>query len=259
MNQEDALLFTNVDQAKAYLHSRPTYPKALFSFLKELCAEHELVWDCATGSGQAAIDLAPHFKKIYATDISVEQIDRALPQDNIEYRVASASESGLPDQCADLITVATALHWIPVEEFFTEVDRVLKPGGVLAVWGYYSTSVDEKIDPILAEFTHEKLGQYWSPRIGLVRDGYASVKFPYPNMEVPGFEATAQWDLDGFEGYLRSWSAVNTYRQKHDDDPVAEYMPRFAEAWGNAADIKEARWNIYLHVCRKPSGNSEVV
>ncbi|MCP4490067.1 MAG: class I SAM-dependent methyltransferase, partial [Gammaproteobacteria bacterium] len=33
-----------------------------------------------------------------------------------------------------LITVAQALHWFNIDFFFKEVKRVLKPGGILAVW-----------------------------------------------------------------------------------------------------------------------------
>ena len=37
-----------------YAAYRPDYPAALFAWLAGLCAEHDLAWDCATGSGQAA-------------------------------------------------------------------------------------------------------------------------------------------------------------------------------------------------------------
>ena len=36
-----------------------------------------------------------------------------------------------------LITVCQAVHWFPdIEQFYERAKRVLKPGGVLAVFGY---------------------------------------------------------------------------------------------------------------------------
>ena len=37
----------------------------------------------------------------------------------------------------DLMTVASAVHWFDLPAFIREVDRVLKPGGCVAVIGTY--------------------------------------------------------------------------------------------------------------------------
>lgn len=44
--------------ANEYASYRPTYPKELFVYLQSLCTKHNAVWDCATGNGQAAVELA---------------------------------------------------------------------------------------------------------------------------------------------------------------------------------------------------------
>ena len=49
----------------------------LFTYLASLCPAHDLAWDCATGNGQAAVALAPHFEQVIATDASAQQIDQA--------------------------------------------------------------------------------------------------------------------------------------------------------------------------------------
>lgn len=63
--------------SERYAAYRPDYPAALFAWLAGQCAEQELAWDCATGSGQAALGLAPHFRRVVATDASAEQIRHA--------------------------------------------------------------------------------------------------------------------------------------------------------------------------------------
>ncbi len=50
-----------------------------------------------------------------------------------------ASFDNLPaaDNSVDLVTVSQAVHWfLPIENFYEEVNRVLKPGGCLAVFEY---------------------------------------------------------------------------------------------------------------------------
>ena len=50
--------------AATYARSRPTYPAALYEWLAGLVERRELAWDCATGSGQAALGLAAHFARV---------------------------------------------------------------------------------------------------------------------------------------------------------------------------------------------------
>ena len=93
-------------------------------------------WDCATGSGQAAVSLAGHFDRVIATDASRQQLDQAMPHDRVTYQVAQAQRTGIASGSVDLVTVAQALHWFDIPRFFNEAKRVLKPGGVVAVWCY---------------------------------------------------------------------------------------------------------------------------
>src|SRR3954468_16477403 len=92
--------------ANRYADFRPHYPAALFDFLATLAPRDALVWDCAAGSGQATLDLAARFDQVIATDGSAQQITSAPQHPNIEYRVALAEQSPLPDASAGLITVA---------------------------------------------------------------------------------------------------------------------------------------------------------
>ena len=119
-------------QAKEYSKYRPKYPPELFEYLASLVKEHKTAWDSATGSGQAAIGLAPYFEKVIATDASESQIIHAHPHEKIEYRVASSEDSGIEDNSINLATVATAIHWIDTNKFYPEIRRVLKKGGVIA-------------------------------------------------------------------------------------------------------------------------------
>ena len=53
------------------------YPEPLFAYLSSLTGAHDLAWDCATGNGQSAMDLASFFDAVFATDASVRQLAHA--------------------------------------------------------------------------------------------------------------------------------------------------------------------------------------
>src|SRR5215813_9786127 len=159
--------------SKRYASFRPHYPVALFDYLSTLTPPNATVWDCAAGSGQATLDLVARFGRVVATDASQEQIASAPRRDNIEYRVALAEQSGLPDQCIDLITVAQALYWFDLDVFFHEVRRVLKPGGLLSVWVYAKSQMEgDVVNRIVQDFYSNVVGPYWPPERMLTETGY---------------------------------------------------------------------------------------
>ena len=83
--------------ANRYADFRPHYPAALFDYLATLVPRASTVWDCACGNGQATVDLAARFDRVIGTDASKEQIASANANVRIEYHVAPAEQSGLPD------------------------------------------------------------------------------------------------------------------------------------------------------------------
>jgi hypothetical protein len=50
-----------VNQGKEYADARPSYPPQLFRFIASKTPSHNLVWDVATGSGQAAKSVSSLF------------------------------------------------------------------------------------------------------------------------------------------------------------------------------------------------------
>src|SRR6476661_897619 len=147
--------------ASSYASYRPRYPAALFAWLASATRGHELAWDCGTGSGQAAIGLAAHYEAVVATDPSVSQLSSAEGARGVEYVAMSAEASALRAESMDLVTVAQALHWFDREGFFAEVDRVLRPGGLLAVWSYGLLAIEPAIDARLHHFYSNTVGPYW--------------------------------------------------------------------------------------------------
>lgn len=221
------------ETAAGYARFRPRYPELLFDFLAGAAPKRERAWDCATGSGQAALGLAGRFKQVIATDASAEQIAYARPHPCVEYRVASAERSGLETASIDLVTVAQALHWFDIPAFFEEVKRVLIPGGLVAVWCYPLFTIEPAIDRIVRRFYAEKLGLYWPPERKRVEEGYRSISFPFVEMETPAFQIESPVALSQLAGYLGTWSAVRRYIRERGEDPVALLVAELAPVWGD--------------------------
>jgi SAM-dependent methyltransferase len=237
----------HADDYKAF---RPAYPPELFAYLASLVSTDELVWDCGTGNGQAAIDLAGHFARVFATDASPEQLRQAEPHPRVEYAVAPAERCPLPDLSVNLVTVAQALHWFDLEKFYNEVRRVCKPGGFLAAWTYNLLSVNASIDPILDRLQSEYVGPFWPPERALVDAGYRTIDFPFQEFPIPRFVMQADWDFSRVMGYINTWSSTKAFIRENGFNPLERLTPEFLQTWGDPAMVRTVRWQFYLRLGR---------
>lgn len=235
--------------ARDYREFRPAYPPELFAFLASVAPRRELAWDCGTGNGQAAVALADHFAKVFATDASAEQISSAEAHPRVEYAVAPAEKCPLPDHVADLVTVAQALHWFDRDRFYAEVRRVARPGGLLAATCYYEPSVGPGVNPVLRRW-EDFIRPYWTPERVWVDAGYRTIPFPFPELETPRFELTVESSLPRFLGYLGTWSATTQFVKAHGSDPLERFAPEFAAAWGDPAAVRTVRWEFNVRLGR---------
>ena len=233
--------------SSAYAHYRPRYPRELYVFLQSLTRRHDLAWDCATGTGQAAVPLAEFFRHVIATDASAEQIARAQPHPRIQYVVSPAERTDLASESVDLITVAQALHWFDLETFFAEADRVLTAEGVLACWTYALFEVDNPaVQEAVDVFYADVVGPYWPAERRMVEDGYRSTPFPFDEIPAPEFEIRSTLSVEELEGFLRTWSATQRYIRDRGNDPVAGL-----ELGRNATAAFDVRWPIALRIGRR--------
>jgi ubiquinone/menaquinone biosynthesis C-methylase UbiE len=233
-----------------YARYRPLYPEAVFIYLSSLASEHKLAWDCATGNGQAAHGLAPYFETVLATDASHEQISNAAPHEKIIFKQSESSKVDLPSSTVDLVTVAQAVHWFDFDPFYSEVKRVLKPEGNLAVWCYQIPSVSPQIDAFQEIYFSEILGTYWAPGIQHVIDGYASIPFPFEEIQTPVFSLDLEWDLSEFLGFLYTWSAAQEFRSDRGYHPIIEVEKPLRTAWRDPDLKRTIHWNIHMRVGR---------
>jgi SAM-dependent methyltransferase len=237
-------------QAAAYARFRPHYPAALFEVLASVAPARRLVWDCGTGSGQAAIGLAEHFAQVHATDPSAGQLAHATRHERVTYADGRESHSGLRDGSVDLVTAAQAAHWFDLHAFYAEARRVLVPRGVLAVWCYGAMRAGDDLDPDLTWFYEQRIGRYWPPERALVDSGFTTLLFPFESVPMPAMEMHALMSRDELLGYIGTWSAVARGRAVEAADPLAELAERIAPRWPDADTRRVVRWLIGIRAGR---------
>ena len=235
-------------QAADYAKFRPGYPRELFDYLGSIAPSRQLAWDCGTGNGQAAVALASVFDRMIATDASEKQIANAQPDERVEYRVASAEESGLESGTIDLIMVAQALHWFDLPRFYEEVPRVLKSNGVFAASAYKFFHITPEIDRLVNHRYYDKVvGSFWPAERALV-EKFEELPFPFSEIQTPSFEMIAQWNLKHLLGYLRSWSATQRFIAANKRDPLKAIADDLRAAWGDPGQMRKVVWPLILRV-----------
>jgi hypothetical protein len=235
-------------QSIDYKKFRPEYPIDMIEFIISHCKRRETAWDCATGTGQVATMLVPYFNTIIATDASSNQISATEKKSNIEYRVANAEQSLLPENYFDLITVAQAIHWFNIPVFFKEARRVAKKKCVLAVWGYANHTIDKDIDTVVSKLYHEILANYWPAERSIVENGYRDIILPFTKINTPQFFIRKTVNLNELIGYLYTWSATQQYISKNHINPIELIFKELEHAWGEPSIIREIKWPVFLKI-----------
>ncbi len=236
-------------QSADYARYRPGYPPQLFDFLAASAPGRTLALDCATGSGQAALGLARHFARVLAIDASAAQLAHASSHPRVEYRVATAEQLPVSDGAADLVAAAQAAHWFDFARFHAECRRVLRRGGLVALWTYEKFRVDPPVDAAVDRFYSEVIGPYWPPERRYVEEGYRTLPFPYQELAAPAFELRLRWDAATTLRYVGTWSAVQRHHDARGVDPMPLLEASLAAAWPGGGE-RELRWPIHLRLGR---------
>ncbi|XP_076434639.1 putative methyltransferase DDB_G0268948 [Babylonia areolata] len=265
MSDTPSQLFQSSVIADAYIKYRPTYGSdvydAIINFCKEnASAQFSLAIDVGCGSGQSTIPLTDHFQKVIGLDVSDEQISKAPTHvPNLSFRVGPAEDlSFLDSGSVDVVTVATALHWIDLERFYPEVERVLRPGGALIAYAYGLACPDEPMaKDFIVWFCNDLLGPYWSERMKLVFENYRNISLPSAEWRRnDSLTMEKCWSVEELVGYVSSWSAYQTYISHNPTscalvDLKQKLKAIYQDEKGAERKIK-VTWPIFMLMGRKP-------
>ena len=142
--------------AVAYERARPTYPPEAVAWLADRAglAPGRTVVDVGAGTGKLTRLLVPFGPRVIAVEpvpAMLEQLREAVP--GVEAIAGTAEALPLPDESADAITVAQAMHWFDQSRALPELRRVLRRGATLAlIWNVRDLRdpLQERLEAVLA-------------------------------------------------------------------------------------------------------------
>lgn len=135
----------NIDRfsgfASLYDQYRPTPPAVLADILKRLAQapDPQLIIDLGCGTGLSTRYWAGKARRVTGIEPSADmrhQAEAQTPDGHISYQEGFSHQTGLPGQCADIVTCSQALHWMEPQSTFEEAARILRPGRVFAAYDY---------------------------------------------------------------------------------------------------------------------------
>lgn len=255
--------------AERYDAARPGYPDELFDDIAALAAlpagagGHVLEIGC--GTGKATVPFARRGYRITCVELgsALAAVARrnlaAYPQTQVI--VANFEQWPLPAEPFDLVTSATAFHWLDPALAYPKVARALRPGGALAifrhhhVWSAGSAPFFERLQQVYREVVPEMATRF---RL-LGPEAYPAAEEPNTRTEIersglfgPVTTRRYVWEQEyDAEGYL---NLLSTYSDHLRLDPetrrrlfagIADLIDR--EFGGRMAK----RYLVLLHVARK--------
>ncbi|MCJ9428658.1 class I SAM-dependent methyltransferase [Kordiimonas marina] len=234
-----------------YKAFRPVYDDGLAALLAKDLPGHALAIDVGCGNGQFSVHLADHFDQVIAYDGSAEQIKHAEARPNIDYRVGTAEALDAAPESVDLITAMQAAHWFDLPAFYHAADRVLKPGGRLALVGYGLMDLPPELEAPFLHFYRDIIGPYWPADRAHIETRYSKFSFPYAEDPDPGYALTADWSVEQLINYMNTWSSVKRATRQLGANPLDAYAPTLRQAWGDV-ETRHIRWPLFMRWGRKP-------
>jgi ubiquinone/menaquinone biosynthesis C-methylase UbiE len=125
--------------ADLYDDARPKPPEKVVEIILRYLGQRPCaVVDLGCGTGLSTLIWSGISKEVIGIDPSTDMLniakEKAAGLDNIRFIQAFSDKTGLADESADVVTCSQSFHWMNPETTINEVARILKDGGVFAVY-----------------------------------------------------------------------------------------------------------------------------
>jgi SAM-dependent methyltransferase len=188
---------------EAYERARPEYPPEAIAWLAEELdlRSGRTVVDLAAGSGKLTRPLAALGCEVIAIEPVAEM--RAAIGAAARALEGTAEAMPLPDDSADGVTVGQAFHWFDGPKALAEIERVLRPGGALALVWNRRPSERSALHAEISEMIAPYRGDAPAHASGAWRDAFAGRELTERH-----FDFTQRLDADGLADRVGSTSFV---------------------------------------------------
>ncbi|KAK3793514.1 hypothetical protein RRG08_062107 [Elysia crispata] len=283
-NVDKSKMFLGMDHSKVYVEHRPRYTDELFKTIADYCKETNpdlnLAVDVGCGPGTSTIGLAKYFQKVIGIDISETQIACA-PKDipNCEFKVGYSDKLPFIEAgTVDLLLLRVILSLVATERFrpnlvrarasklgpecysltptLAEADRVLKPGGTIAIFGYDFPCCDIPEVEACLQSIWTRIFSFAPKEAAPALERFRGLELPYPGL-IRNDEMKLQmnYTVERNIEFLRSTRSARAYMEAH---PTQDFLGDVAEELrqalhtSGAGDIYSVTFNLYLLMVHKP-------
>eukprot|EP00066_Takifugu_rubripes_P001154 XP_003962152.1 PREDICTED: uncharacterized protein LOC101073886 [Takifugu rubripes] len=219
---------------------------------------HVLAVDLGCGTGQTTRLLAPHFQ-VVGIDVSETQLEQAravLSCPNITYRKGTAEDLPFPDGSVDLITASSAAHYFDESKFMAEANRVLKPGGCIALMDYSSRKTrlhyqdcGERLTDILQEMLEVLMVDTSIPVVkgeNMLEDVFSAISFP-DKQRAEGILKKSTTSVRKVLGAVKATSMFQIYKGKdaqRAEELFLDTQKRLLEEMKATSPDTEIEWTL---------------
>lgn len=246
MPKDNTLRFAN--RVEDYVKYRPGYPVTIISYLQDTCGLEPgaTVADIGAGTGISSALFLDAGYVVLGVEPNKEMREKAEEllgkRPGFTITAGTAEQTELNSHCVDAIVAGQAFHWFDVQKSKAEFQRILKPGGFIAlIWNERETGSDfeQAYDQLISkhgkdyvEVQHRNI-QPENIAAFLQPGSYRSVTFP--NSQV--------FDFDGLKGRLQS----SSYMPATDDPGHAPMIADLKELF----DTHQSGGHITIHYTTK--------
>jgi SAM-dependent methyltransferase len=205
--------------ADAYARARPDSPPAAIGWLAERLGLRpgRTVVDLAAGTGKLTRPLAATGAEVIAVEPVAEMRARI---GNAATRVLDGTAEAIPlaGASADAVTVGQAFHWFDGPAALSEIHRVVRPGGTLAlVWN--RRPLEHPVHAAIERIIGRHRGDAPAHRSGAWRTAFDETTL-FDELEERTFEHSRPHDADALADRVGSTSFVAAL----DDGPQADVI-----------------------------------
>jgi ubiquinone/menaquinone biosynthesis C-methylase UbiE len=202
------------DRVTNYVKYRPSYPTALLDDLAARIPTGATIADIGSGTGIFSKLLLERGFEVHAVEPNDAMREYAESDLGAHPKFHShngrAEATGLADRSVDAITCAQAFHWFATVEAAKEFQRILKPGGLMAlVWNERILSGDpfsERYEALLLKYATD----YTEVRHENTTPELMAKLFPGFEVSSASYDNYQDLDWDGLKGRVESSSYVPT-------------------------------------------------
>lgn len=198
------------NRVENYIKYRPSYPPEIVSFLEDELGlqKEQRIADVGSGTGLFAELFLHKGYKVICIEPNAEMRkaaeDKLGKHDGFSSRHHQAERTGLKSHSVDIITAATAFHWMEPIATKKEFNRILKPGGhIVLAWNVRKTD-----NPFLKEYHDLKQKFSTEPPRNNIDEEVIRSFFEPRSMKTQSFANVQMLDFDGLKGQLLSSSYI---------------------------------------------------